>query len=150
MAKLIATLFACLAGAAAAVQSAVNATLGSHLRAVPAAFTSFATGTAVLLVMSLVLWRGTSLHELGQQYGAAPLWSFTGGLLGVVMVIGMTYAVPVIGTSKAVGLFVTIQLFMSLVIDTFGLAGRAVLPLSWQQVAGALVTLLGVRLILWH
>jgi len=150
MGKSLAVLLVGLAGMAAAFQAAVNATLGSHIRAIPAAFTSFAIGTVALLVLALSSWRGTTWTAIGQAYAGAPSWAYVGGLLGVVMVVGMTYAVPAVGTVGATSIFVTLQLIMSLVIDTYGLAGRAVLPLTWHQTLGVAVIIAGARLVLWR
>ncbi|WP_019373174.1 DMT family transporter [Melaminivora alkalimesophila] len=150
MGKPLAVLLAGLAGIAAAIQAAVNATLGTHIRAIPAAFTSFATGTAALLLLTLWAWRGMPLAQISQGYASAPLWSYAGGLLGMVMVIGMTYAVPAVGVSAAISAFVTMQLTGSLVMDTFGLAGRTALPLTWHQVVGVGLILLGARFVLWR
>lgn len=150
MSKLLAVLLVCVAGMAAAFQAAVNATLGSHVRAIPAVFTSFTIGTVALLCLALAAWRGTPWATILQGYAGAPFWAYAGGLLGVIMLTGMTYAVPVIGTSGAISIFVLLQLMTSVLIDTFGLAGRAALPLTWHQVVGIAIILVGTRLVLWR
>lgn len=146
----LALLLVLLGGIAAAIQPSVNATLATHVRPMPAAFLSFFIGTVVLFLMTLWTLRDRTLFAFGQELAGAPLWAYVGGVLGAVMVSAMILGTPVLGASGTISLFVSAQLTFSLVIDTFGLAGRPALPIHWPQIVGVLLVAAGVRLVLWR
>lgn len=133
------------AGAVIAIQAAVNSRLGRGLGS-PALATlaSFATGTVLVLAYCLVLraqlpstvtlWR-------------IPLWAWFGGALGAFYVAAVIVTTPKLGVGAMVGLTVTGQMVMALVLDHFGLLGLDRHPVSAGRLAGMAMLIAGLLLL---
>jgi bacterial/archaeal transporter family-2 protein len=108
---------AVLAGIASACQTHMNGTLGRSISdPLGAALWSFGSGTVVILC--IYLWRGGNLSP--QNLGATPGWALLGGLMGFLMVIGVTTAVPRLGLLTTIAALVLGQAIMALALDALG------------------------------
>ncbi len=67
-----------------------------------------------------------------------PKWQLTGSLLGLAYVLTMVFAVQRIGTALATVAVILGQLSMSILIDSFGWLGNAVIPFSVHRLLTAL------------
>jgi transporter family-2 protein len=106
---------------------------------------SFASGTVVLVVLTLVFFR--ELPPLS-QIGKIPLWLFvTGGALGTVYLIGNVVLVPRLGAATVFVFAIAGQLAMALLLDQFGLLGLAVREISLGRVAGVVMVLAGAVMV---
>lgn len=135
----LAALLAALAGLAGSVQAAVMGRLGSRVGVLEAL--AFSSALQALLTGLLVLGFR---HSIG-GYGAAarqPLWLWTGGVMGAVIVFAVTFATPRIGTAATIGILVAGQLAMGVAIDRFGLFGFDEITIAWPRAVG--IVLLGV------
>ncbi|WP_420995566.1 DMT family transporter [Cupriavidus sp. 30B13] len=143
---LLLTAFA--AGAAISVQAAVNSRLAAGLggNTVAAGFLSFLVGTVALA--AIAVGKGGLASAVASLPGQ-PAWRFTGGLLGAAAIFCTVLLAPRIGIANMLALVIMGQLFTSLAIDQFGIAGMAVRPLTGVKVAGAAVILGGVLLTLF-
>lgn len=133
-------LFAIAAGALLAIQGAVNASLACHVGRLQAALVSFATGTLLLLIISLAMG---SASLLGAITSAEP-WQLLGGLYGAIIVIAMIYATPVLGAALTSAAFMAGQLAFGMFIDGFGWFGMPVLALHPLRVVGCAIVALGI------
>lgn len=81
--------------------------------------------------------------------GTAPLWLWSGGVIGAFVVLAALTATPRLGAATTVALFITGQLVASLVLDQFGLLGVPVRPLDLTRALGVACLVAGVVLIRW-
>lgn len=135
-----------LMGAAAATQISVNGRLGTVLgSAVEAALVSFSIGALTLLLLLILTrtpWRGVSLSDEPN-----PWWMWMGGFLGATVVYGTALLGPIVGTGMTVVLMLLGMMTASLLIDTLGLLGANRRRVSWVQVLGLVVIIVGVVMI---
>ncbi|MEJ7577412.1 MAG: DMT family transporter [Pyrinomonadaceae bacterium] len=135
---------ALLAGAATALQIGVNSQLRVGLgNPFQAGLVSFAVGTIALAIIALpqgLQWNFAQTMSL-------PWWVWTGGLLGAYFVTALIILAPRLGASTLIGLALTGQLLVSLVLDHYGLLGFPVQRLSLPRMLGAALLIAGVVLI---
>ncbi|MEI8104703.1 MAG: DMT family transporter [Actinomycetes bacterium] len=129
---------AVLAGLAGSIQVAVMGRFGSRIGVVEAL--AFATCIQLLLSATLLL---VTRGGFGGISGAlrAPSWMWSGGLMGLIVVLAITFAQPRIGATATIGILIAGQLGMGAVIDRFGLFGVEQIAISWPRALG--IVLLG-------
>lgn len=136
---------ALLIGALLPLQAGLNAQMRTLLpHPVAAALISFLVGSAVLLVVSLLLridWISNS------RITSAPWWLWTGGIFGANYVLVALILAPRLGAATLIGLTVTGQMISSVVLDHFGPVGFPLHPISPGRVAGSALLLVGTFLI---
>lgn len=134
----------CITGAILPVQAAVNARLSKTVGSpVVAALISFLVGTAVLLLFILVKRQPMSWQGLR----GAPIWMFTGGLIGAFYVAIVTFITPTLGGALTFALVITGQLIAALLLDHFGWLGLPVQHITPGRVVGVILLLVGIILI---
>jgi transporter family-2 protein len=134
-----------VAGAGLPVQASVNATLARHAgRAETAAFVSFAVGTVALA--GWLAARRVAIPAAGTLV-RAPMWAWTGGLLGAFYVSIITYVAPRLGVVVTLALSIAGMMVASLALDATGALGMAVRPLTGARVLGAALLVVGVLLV---
>ena len=79
----------------------------------------------------------------GDKKEKAPLWIWSGGLFGVLFVIGNIIAARTVGTGMAVILLLTGLMIGGLLVDHFGLFRSQVRPVSVVSILGVLIMVLG-------
>lgn len=131
------------AGMAMAMQAAINSQLGKSLLNQPlnAALWSFASGTVLLLVLSLLKgnwWAAMS------QIPAQPWWQLIGGMLGVGMVYSSIFLAPRLGVANMLFLIIAGQIIFGLVIDHFGLFNMPVREVSINKLIGLFIMISGL------
>jgi len=134
-----------VAGLAGGMQVAVMARLGERVGTIEAlAFAALVTaviGSAVLLV-ARQSWSG---------YGAAvrqPIWLWSGGALGGLIVLTITFAGSRLGTTGTVALLITGNLAAAVAIDRLGWFGIERIGLHWYRVVGLVLLGAGAALAL--
>jgi transporter family-2 protein len=136
------SLFAVVGGICIALQAPLNAALGQQLGFAPAAAASSFIAGSILLVVVTLVWSRTTGTAI--RFSAPPWWLFiVGGCLGTVYVVAAIVLTPKIGTAAVMGLVVTGQLLMGLLLDRVGFMGSAVRELSLGRVTGALLLVAG-------
>ena len=126
-------------------QVGVNARLAEYVGdPMRAALVSFAVGTAILAVVSVLV---TKPWPPLARLGAAPWWVWVGGLLGAAYVATSIVAAPRLGAAFLIALVVAGQSLASLVIDHFGWVGFAEHAVSPARIFGAALLVAGVVLI---
>ncbi len=138
-------ILALIGGAAATVQTVVNAQLRNWVgHPVFASFVSFLIGALVLLIFILV-GRLPLPPLAGLQ--KAPWWVWIGGALGAFYIWSTVMAAPRLGAAVLMGAVVAGQMLISLVLDHYGLLGLERQPFNFWRALGILCLLLGVALI---
>jgi transporter family-2 protein len=136
---------ALVAGAGLPVQASVNAALARHAgRAEVAAFISFLVGA--LALAGWLVARRIALPAAG-ALARAPLWAWTGGLLGAFYVSVITHVAPRLGVVVTLALSIAGMMLASLVLDATGALGMTLRPLNGARVLGAALHVLGVLLV---
>ena len=126
-------------GIAGTVQVAVMGRFGDRIGIVPAF--AFSTALTAALAALLLLASRRSLAGYGHAFHSPP-WLWIGGLMGAIIVLGITFAAPRIGTTATVAIFVFSQFAAAAVVDRYGLFGLDRIPVSSARIAG--LVLLGV------
>ena len=138
-------LIAFTAGALMPVQAGVNAGLRTVVgHPILAAIFQFSVGMSLLIVILMV--TRPALPTWG-RLAAAPWWVWTGGLCGAIYIISTIILAPRLGAATLIGVSVTGQLLMSLVLDHYGFVGYPVHPVNAWRIVGAGLLLAGLRLI---
>ena len=131
-----------IGGIAAAIQPVINARLAVRTGVLESATVSFAVGTVVLLVLSLVTSKGSF-----RGIADAQAWELSGGLYGAFFVALMILAVPRLGVTTVMAALIVAQLITGLVFDHYGLMGVRLAPLDLRRIAGVIMLLIGTVLI---
>lgn len=132
-----------VAGLAGSVQVALMSRLGERIGTIEAL--AFATLlTAILSTVVLVAARG-SLGGFGDGF-RAPVWMWLAGLMGLIVILSITFATPKIGATATIGLLIAGQLAMGTVIDRYGLFGLERIPVGWPRLLGIGLLALGAAL----
>ena len=77
-----------------------------------------------------------------------PPWLWSAAAMGALIVVGVTFAAPRIGTAATVGIITAGNLAMAAVIDRFALFGLDKIALTWTRVAGLVLLAAGAALTL--
>ena len=129
----------CLLGA----QPSVNGQLGRNLQhPLQASLISFASGTGILLVLSLL--SGNFPPQFTTPPGQLPWWIWCGGAIGVVLVTTSLILVPRIGSLPWFAAVMTGQTVAALLLDHFGLLGNPRAAASPLRLFGTFLLIAGV------
>jgi transporter family-2 protein len=80
--------------------------------------------------------------------GAAPVWAWTGGILGSIALSALSFAPARIGVFAALACFLAGQLGLALIIDAYGLLEVEKTPITPHRIVGLLLVALGAALVL--
>lgn len=132
-----------VAGLAGSVQVAVMGRFGERIGTFEAL--AFATLVTAVLSGAVLLAARQSLAAYGDGV-RAPLWLWSAGIMGLIVILSITYATPRIGATATIGLLIAGQLAMGAVIDRFGLFGLEQIPIGWPRLLGIALLALGAAL----
>lgn len=96
-------------------------------------------GTLSLVLLGVLVWRNPTFPWQDVR-NSAVFWA-AAGALGVGIVVGIGFALPRTGVAAGLAAIILGQLFVAVVVDTFGWGGPRI-PLSVSRILG--VTLLVV------
>jgi transporter family-2 protein len=122
-----------IAGLAGSVQVAVMARFGERI----GVFEALAFATLLTAVFSFVVLLAArqSLNAYAEGL-RVPLWLWTAGIMGLIVILSITYATPRIGATATIGILIAGQLAMGTVIDRFGLFGLERIPIGPERLLG--------------
>ena len=121
------------AGAVLSVQAAINGRLGQTVGVLRGSLVTFVVGAIVTALMILFFEPAQAVSLLEE-----PKWQLTGALFGVVYMMVMVGAVPIVGTAVATVAVIVGQLAMGMLIDNFGWMGNTAIELSTSRVLAML------------
>ncbi len=101
---------------------------------------AFATVLSAVLAVAALLVLDRSLGAFPQAV-RQPWWLLIGGVIGLLIMLGITYGGSQIGIAATVGILIAGQLVMGAAIDRFGLFGAKQIALPWPRLLG--IVLLG-------
>jgi len=138
-------LIAALSGIAMAIQGTVNSALGKVVGLLESTFIVHLTG--LLLAAILLLFYRSGSGRL-PDFFQAPWYSYTGGVLGVLIIYSVVLSIPKVGVAPATTAIILGQVFTAGLVDHFGLFGMHKIPFSLGNVLGTLMMAGGAWLIL--
>jgi bacterial/archaeal transporter family-2 protein len=136
--------FSLVAGLAGSIQVAVSGALGKRIGVLDAAAFGGIAAAVLLVLLALVVRNGEGIMA---AFGEPP-WMWLGGLMGAIVVSGITFSPSHIGVFATIGLLIAGQLAMGAVIDAFGLFGVERIPLGPARITGLLLLAAGALLVL--
>jgi transporter family-2 protein len=127
------------------LQIGMNSKLRTVLQSAnTAALISFLVGTAGLVTLLLVTRTPLPARD---TLASVPAWAWLGGLMGAFYVAISTVVASQLGTATLLGLALSGQLAMALVVDHFGWLGLPENPITLTRMAGVALLGAGVWLI---
>jgi transporter family-2 protein len=132
-------------GLAGAVQAAVMGRFGERVGTLEA----FAFATLVTAAIAAALLVVTRRSVAGYSEAArSPVWLWSAAACGALIVVGITFAAPRIGTTATIGIVTAGNLAMAVVIDRFGWFGLERIGIGWTRIAGVALLAAGAALTL--
>ena len=144
MSKSTALFFAIIAGICMGSQPAINGFLGKEITTKVAVLISLLISTGIMLLINLV---GLDFENYKKILTVHPFYIFTGGIIGAVIIYYAAKVVPILGSTVAISVFIVVQLFISVLIDHFGLFGIAQSSITVQKIIGVILLLSGLGFI---
>jgi transporter family-2 protein len=135
----VAVFMCVVAGLAGSVQVAVMGRFGDRVGILEAL--TFATAIQLVLSLLILLVARSGIGGLGGAF-RAPAWMWLGGLMGLMVVLSITFAQPRVGATATIGILIAGQLVMGAVIDRYGLFGVERIAISLPRGIG--IVLLGI------
>ena len=148
------SLFALAAGAAIAIQAAMNAKLGVLLKSAMmgssvAFFVSFVFAASAMVLWAMVF--STKLYPQMADIKSVPvyLW-FSGGALSAFGVGMFYYLIPKMGVGSMMSYALSGQILIAIVASHYGWFELPVKPITILKVIGALSLVAGMLLLNWE
>ena len=133
-------------GALLPVQAVLNTKLGKQTGGpLMSSMLSFLVGLICLFIINLVV-NYAALSNM-KLLSVSPRYLWVGGLLGAIYVSCVIFINQQQGVALTFALAIAGQIFISLLIDHFGLLGAYVRPMSMSKIIGALLIIGGLFLI---
>jgi transporter family-2 protein len=138
---------ALLTGVAIGIQSTLASRAGSMIGdARTGLFTNFFGGAIAGAIILLIFLRDG--QHAWKMPGTAIVFVAVSGLLGILIITGVSFSLQRAGVAAGLATLILGQLFVSTVVDTYGIGGVEAIPLTSQRILGLLVTGFGVYLLL--
>ncbi len=134
-----AVLLTVIAGLAGSVQVAVMGRFGGRIGVLEAL--TFATGIQLVLSLLILLIARMGVGGISGAF-RSPAWMWLGGLMGLTVVLSITFAQPRIGATATIGILIAGQLVMGALIDRYGWFGVDQIAISTPRAIG--IALLGI------
>ena len=135
---------ALLAGAFLPLQGGINSKLGKEIASpVHASFISFLVGAAAVFIYTLLTRQQVQLSSLK----TAPVYLWSGGLMGAFYVTIIVLAFPKIGPALTFGLVVAGQMITSLLLGHFNILVEHATPINIWKLLGVGLVIGGVVII---
>lgn len=91
---------------------------------------------AIIFIIITLIWRTVEWRNLPNP--TIGMLLFSGGL-GVLIVIGASYAMSTVGVTAGTASLIFGQLFISGIVDSLGWGGQTPIPFTWQRIVGLLL-----------
>ena len=101
-------------------------------------------GGGLLVGLMMLFARGGNLSS----WPKVPWYALTAGIMGLIIVGSIGYAMPRLGLTKGFTVLIAAQLLGALAFDQFGFLGAGVKPINVERILGSLFLVVGSWLIL--
>ncbi len=132
-------LFGLLGGVAVGLQGPLSSLMSQKIGTLESVFYIHLGGT-IAAVIPLIFYGGRNLS----RWREVPWYALGAGVLGLVVIAGMSYMVPRVGVAPSVVLIVAGQLLVSVILDHYGLLGVHSRPFDITRALGLLLVFVGV------
>lgn len=144
--KYVLWFFTLVVGALMPVQAILNTRLGRQTGGpLMGSLISFIVGLVCLLVLNLIS-NYSAVIQL-KPAATSPWYIWLGGVIGAIFVGYITWVNQKQGVALTFALVVSGQIFVSLLIDHYGLLGSAIRTITLEKIAGAILIIAGLVLI---
>lgn len=144
--KYVLWFFTLIVGALMPVQAILNTRLGRQTGGpLMGSLISFIVGLVCLLVLNLIS-NYSAVIQL-KPAATSPWYIWLGGVIGAIFVGYITWVNQKQGVALTFALVVSGQIFVSLLIDHYGLLGSAIRTITLEKIAGAILIIAGLVLI---
>jgi transporter family-2 protein len=138
--------FTLIIGALLPVQALLNTRLGRQTGGpLMGSLMSFFIGLVALFLLNLAINYSAVTHLKPSSTGPWYIW--LGGLLGAIFVGYITWVNQRQGVTLTFALVVSGQIFISLLMDHFGILGSAIRTITLEKVVGAGLIIVGLILV---
>jgi transporter family-2 protein len=155
MRLLLGVLVALLTGTAIALQSTLNGRAGAVIGAIRTGLAVNVMGGTVSLIAIIGLLLFARAGIIQPPFAAAEgelrrtlLTVLAAGVLGIVIISGVSYAVQGVGVAAGLAAVILAQLLVGLIIDSAGGGSMGPIPLDPRRLAGVVAMGIGVFLLL--
>jgi len=144
--KYLLMLLTLFVGAMIPAQAVLNTRLGRQIGGpLMGSLMSFTVGIICLFALNLAT-NSSAVIQL-KPTATGPWYLWLGGVLGAIFVGYITWVNQQQGVALTFALVVSGQIFMSLVIDQYGLFGSMIQPITLEKTIGAVLIIAGLILI---
>ncbi len=140
---LVSLILSLSAGIAAGLQGPLTTIVSQRLGIWEAVLIAHIGGIIAAIFMVLVFSKGDI-----SQWRSVPWYALLCGVLGLVVLGGITFSIPRIGAAGATTLLIVGQLLLALILDHFGWLGVDIRSLSPSRIIGLITLVLGTWLIM--
>ncbi|PJN89065.1 DMT family transporter [Bacillus sp. mrc49] len=137
-------LFSIIAGIFISLQGVFNTRMSEDISGWHTTAIVHLVGFILSIIIYLIARDGRA-----EGFREVPYFYLLGGILGVVIVFGEMTSINLLGMSLAIATILIAQLLCAFIIDTKGLFGMIKHKVSFQQVIGMAMMLVGVILFKW-
>lgn len=128
-----------VAGCMVAMQAPINSALSRQTGILEASLVSFTIGMLALVILAALFGKGSLLRAFD-----SPLWQWSGGLLGVLLVCAAIISVPRVGALSTGVAMILGNLAMAALIDNYGWFNLPVMPFGARRLIGLCLVLGGL------
>lgn len=143
MTRKLAIIFSILSGFVLAVMIRLNASLGVAIGTMEATWVIHCVG----MIAAILVCVYRRQFQWVPRLKTVPWFLLLGGVYGVIMVWIGNIVIPQLGMAISSGIFITVNLISSCVIDHWGWLGMPQTTISWRRLGGVMVAVVGVVLI---
>lgn len=141
-------LFALTAGAAIAIQAAINAKLGVLLKS--AIMSTSITFLVSFVFMSCVVIVSAQQYPNLEVIKSIPVYLWFGGVLSALGVGLFYYLIPKMGVGSMMSYALTGQIFVAMAISHLGWFDLPIKPINNYKIIGAALLVIGLVFINWE
>jgi len=140
--QVMAVVSGCLSASITGAYAQLSGIVGNPVQATTVAF---AVATLALLIFCTCMGKTQLVGKaFSREY---PWWMWVGGLCGATIVLGNAWLVAHVGVGVFTMALLVGQLALSMLMEHHGWLGAPRKPISWLQIAGIVLMLIGVALI---
>ena len=139
-------LVAALSGALMSVQGVFN----SGVTKQTSIWLSAAFVQLTALVVCVIAWFITGKESsVGNLLLVTPKYMLLGGVIGAFITFTVVYSIEALGPARSAMFIVAVQVFVSYLIELFGLFGIEKQPFEWRKIIGVIVVIAGLITFKW-
>ncbi len=130
-----------LGGIAVGLQGPLASLISQRIGAIESAFIVHLGGAVAALIILIAIGGGRL-----DSWRTVPWYALGAGVLGLILISSISYAIPRLGIATTLTLIVVGQLGVGAILDHFGLLGAAIRPLDLSRLIGLGVIFIGIWL----